>query len=208
MPPRKGMSADEKKNTMLKLISSSESVFNKDELEKKGDKAGVVMKTVMDAVKELCAERLVETDKIGSGVFFWSFPSKNVSSLRAEQAANATQADKDEALADEFEAKFSALQQKKAKGGMSEEEKEMKKVRIEEGKKRRISLEKQIAEKAGFDPEVLGALEKKVKIAKDSADRWTDAIFSIKSYLVKKHGLENAKVDAMLGIKDSFDYVA
>jgi len=58
------MSADEKKNTMLKLISSSESVFNKDELEKKGDKAGVVMKTVMDAVKELCAERLVETDKI------------------------------------------------------------------------------------------------------------------------------------------------
>jgi hypothetical protein len=208
MAPRKGMSADEKKNTMLKLISSSESVFNKDELEKKGDKAGVVQKTVMDAVKELCAERLVETDKIGAGVFFWSFPSKNVSTLKADQASSAAQADKDEALADELEAKLSVLHQKKAKGGMSEEEKEMKMVRIEEGKKRRLSLEKQIADKANFDPEILGALEKKVKIAKDAADRWTDAIFSIKSYLVKKHGLENAKVDAMLGIKDSFDYVA
>jgi len=64
---RAGLSADEKQAVMLALMQAELTVYNKDELIKKGGKAGVVEKTVMEQVDILMAEKRVETDKIGSG---------------------------------------------------------------------------------------------------------------------------------------------
>lgn len=41
-----------------------------------GAKAGVVQQSIADVNKSLLDDGLVDTDKIGSGNFFWSFPSK------------------------------------------------------------------------------------------------------------------------------------
>lgn len=35
------------------------------------------MQSVKDAVQSLVDEKRVDTDKIGSGVFYWSFPSSH-----------------------------------------------------------------------------------------------------------------------------------
>lgn len=51
-------------------------VYNLKELEKEAGRRGVVEKTVEEVVKSLVDDRFVECEKIGSGNFYWSFPSK------------------------------------------------------------------------------------------------------------------------------------
>ncbi len=51
------------------------SVFNYEEIEKLSIKAGIPFPSVKD-INSLKADSLIECEKIGSGVFYWSFPSK------------------------------------------------------------------------------------------------------------------------------------
>ena len=47
------------------------------ELEKIAPKEkGIVAQSVKDVVQSLVDDNLVETDKIGTSVYFWSFPSQ------------------------------------------------------------------------------------------------------------------------------------
>lgn len=79
--------------------------------------------------------------------------------------------------------------------------------KLEELKLQRESLEKEIESLKEFDPVVLKELYRKVKLAKQSADRWTDALLLLKSYLVKTWGRDSKAVDEMLGIGEDFDYI-
>lgn len=51
-------------------------VFNMAEVEKLSMKAGIVPQSVKEVLDSLRADDLVNSDKIGAGNFFWSFPSK------------------------------------------------------------------------------------------------------------------------------------
>lgn len=46
-----------------------------------------------------------------------------------------------------------------------------------------------------------------VKTAKDATNRWTDNLWSVKSYVVKKLGRSSREVDQMLRLPADFDYV-
>jgi hypothetical protein len=61
---------------------------------------------------------------------------------------------------------------------------------------------------ADSDPEALAELHAKARLAKAAADRWTDGVWSLRDYLVSKCGKMPAECDAMIGISESFDYVA
>ena len=52
------------------------SVFNYEEIEKLSVKAGIPFPTVKEILNSLKADSLIECEKIGAGVFYWSFPSK------------------------------------------------------------------------------------------------------------------------------------
>jgi chromosome segregation ATPase len=73
---KKGVSLDEKRERILKIYHETLDVFNLKEIEKLGSKAGVVLQTIKDVNQALVDDNLVDTDKIGSGNYFWSFPSK------------------------------------------------------------------------------------------------------------------------------------
>ena len=45
-------------------------------MEKLSTKAGIPYPTVKDILNSLKADNLIECEKIGAGVFYWSFPSK------------------------------------------------------------------------------------------------------------------------------------
>lgn len=51
---KKGMSASDKKMTILKLLQDKKRPFTLKELEKMASKVGVVQNSVKDIVKELC----------------------------------------------------------------------------------------------------------------------------------------------------------
>ncbi|ETW08925.1 hypothetical protein H310_01409 [Aphanomyces invadans] len=73
---KKGVSLDEKRERILKLYHENLEVYNLKEVEKLGSKAGVVLQTIKDVNQALVDDNLVDTEKIGSGNYFWSFPSK------------------------------------------------------------------------------------------------------------------------------------
>lgn len=78
---------------------------------------------------------------------------------------------------------------------------------LEALKAEREALAAQLKAYADSDPDAYKALLAKVGGAKAGADRWTDNVFTAKSYLINKFGKEPREVDAMLGLKDDFDYV-
>lgn len=57
------------------------------------------------------------------------------------------------------------------------------------------------------DPEVIEQLSKKIKVAKDGADRWTDNVFNLKLWVVQKRSLPSSEVDKWLGLSEDFDYI-
>ena len=84
---RKGLSKEEKLSCILNVYHTKLQPFNLKEIEKEGSALGVVQQSIKDVNKELCDDGLVSTDKIGSGVFFWAFPSATFHSLKQEEGA-------------------------------------------------------------------------------------------------------------------------
>ena len=55
------------------------------------------------------------------------------------------------------------------------------------------------------DPETIRKLKDSVKLAIDGANRWTDNIYSVRSFLVRKQGMAGKEVDQVLEITEDFD---
>ncbi|KAF4801227.1 hypothetical protein TURU_036833 [Turdus rufiventris] len=45
------------------------------------------------------------------------------------------------------------------------------------------------------------------QVAKEAANRWTDNIFSIKSWAKRKFGFEESRIDKCFGIPEDLDYI-
>ncbi|CAG2204857.1 Meiotic nuclear division protein 1 homolog [Mytilus edulis] len=57
------------------------------------------------------------------------------------------------------------------------------------------------------DPEVVEGVKKQAEISKDAANRWTDNIFSVKSWIKNKFSFEESVIDKQFGIPADFDYI-
>ncbi|KAL3668813.1 hypothetical protein V7S43_006106 [Phytophthora oleae] len=188
--PRKGVSLQEKRERILRIYHESKEVFNLKEVEKLGSKAGVVLQTVKDVNQGLVDDVLVDCDKIGSGNYFWSFPSKLSQSRKRKLR--------------EFEQRRQTAQEKLAKVKKnieeqktlcSESEERVQKLRrLEEQKAKVKALRTRVQHLAENDPAILEELERKVRMAKEGSDRWTDNVYTLKSWVVKKRGVEGKEV--------------
>ena len=69
------------------------------------------------------------------------------------------------------------------------------------------SVEDQLARNKANDPAELKRIQQASIDLKAGADRWTDNVWAIKSYLVKKKGMSGKEVDKMLAIDGNFDYL-
>lgn len=106
---KKGMTLDEKRSTILGIVSTSGDVFNLKDLEKIGAKNGVVEKTVKDVVQSLVDDRFIEVDKIGSGNFYWSFPSASFIKFKVELETLESQLAAEEKACEDLEARIKSL---------------------------------------------------------------------------------------------------
>jgi len=199
---RKPMSGDEKRETMMGIFYSSGEVFNMKELVKAGASAGVVENTVEEIVRGLLSDRMICDDKIGSGAFFWSFPSSQF--LQSKARALALEG----TLALERSAK-EAAEKKKAELGadpVALEERVKKLEELAHLRAHRAALEAEIKAKVDFDPGHAAEILSKVKKCKAAADRWTDNLINLKSFLVSKYNMNPKEAAGMLGMGDDFDY--
>ena len=57
------------------------------------------------------------------------------------------------------------------------------------------------------DPEVLQEMQQKTQIAKESANRWTDNVFSVKSWCKRKFAIEESAINKNFSIPEELDYL-
>lgn len=77
MSKKRGLSLEDKRKGMMELFYEKKDFFQLKELEKIAPKEkGIVQGSVKDVVQSLVDDGMVDTDKIGTSVYFWAFPSK------------------------------------------------------------------------------------------------------------------------------------
>eukprot|EP01107_Rhizomastix_libera_P006515 TRINITY_DN20662_c0_g1_i1.p1 TRINITY_DN20662_c0_g1~~TRINITY_DN20662_c0_g1_i1.p1 ORF type:complete len:206 (-),score=61.21 TRINITY_DN20662_c0_g1_i1:49-666(-) len=204
MSRRKGLSVDEKRERMRDLFLETKTVYTLKELEKVASKEkGIVSQTVEEILKSLCDDNMVMSDKIGTSNYFWAFPSQEVvlKTNRIESLEKELETQKRKRA--EMESQVEELQ----KGREESDERTKKMTRLEELRKQNSSLKDEIALYAENDPELITALCDDSKEATTHANRWTDNIFTMRSYAEQNCNFPQADFNMQFNIPDELDYV-
>uniref|UniRef100_A0A6G4ZYJ8 Meiotic nuclear division protein 1 homolog n=1 Tax=Rhipicephalus microplus TaxID=6941 RepID=A0A6G4ZYJ8_RHIMP len=204
MSKRKGVSAEEKRQRMLQVFYEKKDVFQLKDLEKIGPKEkGVIAQAVKDVVQSLVDDGLVDSEKIGTSVYFWSFPSKAVSTRKRK-------IDELKTKVEEAQKKLKFLENQLAKAQVGREdssEREELMSKLSELERDRDEVAAELDKHKDCDPEVLEEVKKQTLVAKEAVNRWTDNIFSIKSWVKNKFFIEESVLNKQFGIPEELDYV-
>ncbi|TMW62822.1 hypothetical protein Poli38472_005440 [Pythium oligandrum] len=200
---KKGVSLEEKRERILKIYHESKDVYNIKEIEKLGAKAGVVLQTIKDVNQALVDDALVDFDKIGSGNYFWSFPSK-VSQQRKRKLSELEQ--RKQSTSEQLSKVKQEVEKQKSLRTDSDD-RVAKLQRLAELQTHVKDMKAKIQHLADNDPAILEHLERNMQVAKVGADRWTDNVYTVRSWVAQKRGCSTGEVDKWLGIKDDFDYI-
>ncbi|EJT99785.1 Mnd1-domain-containing protein, partial [Dacryopinax primogenitus] len=76
----RGLSADDKRSKLLEIFHETKDFYQLKELEKV--RICTVSQSVKEVLQDLVDDDRVQTDKIGSGNFYWSFPSQTGATVR------------------------------------------------------------------------------------------------------------------------------
>eukprot|EP01082_Thalassiosira_pseudonana_P015395 g13651.t1 g13651 contig9:132329-133411(-) len=200
----KRMSADEKRQTILKIYHGNKEVYTEKEIVALASKAGVNVNTIPDINQSLIDDNLVCKEKIGGSNYFWSFPSKKD---RQAQLAHESTLASIESLQSII--KDASVKLENAKRGREEDdsgERAKKMARRDELSKAKTAAENELSKLKENDPQAIADLEMELKLVTAAANRWTDNIFSCRDWLVKKRGMGRKEAEKLLQITDAFDY--
>lgn len=158
-------------------------------------------KQIKELLELLESEGHLESDKIGSSTYYWSFPAslsnkkkRKLSELQGEHEENV---------------------QKKRK--ISHEIVELKKFRVEgnertekltlrkERKKLVSELDQELETLKEFDPEIMEELQQNCQKAKEGMERWTDNCYQLQKEMENKNQGDPSQVKKFLGMNDAFD---
>jgi len=198
---KKGKSADEKASIILSIYQEAKEPFNLAEIQKAAASRGVVQDSVKDINKSLCDDSKVQTDKIGSGNFFWSFPSKQHQDRVNEKEKQQRHLEALNAAVQSTREQHEAEQADRCAEGRP-----AKLRRLVELRETERGLDQTLEANKKNDPVEIARVTKAAQACKTAADRWTDNTWALKKFLVNKHSLSGKDVDKMLGLKDDFDY--
>jgi len=149
----------------------------------------------MEIVKALLDDDLVIKEKVGSGVFFWSFPAQTSEQLKRKLAAA------EKAAAHELSRKASLEDRNctAAATRIESDRRQQKKRRLQELLAEKESLQQSLGHVKDADPEFLKELVTDTAIAKEAANRWTDNQDQARKHLRNKYGCENSTINQLFG---------
>ncbi|CDY30231.1 BnaA03g49390D [Brassica napus] len=203
---KRGLSLEEKREKMLQIFYDSQDFFLLKELEKMGPKKGVISQSVKDVIQSLVDDDLVAKDKIGISVYFWSLPSCAGNQLRSvRQKLESDLQGSNKKLA-ELVDQCDALK----KGREDSEERTEALAHLQDIEKKHKELKNEMVQFADNDPATLEAMRAAIEVAHQSANRWTDNIFTLRQWCSNnfpqaKEQLEHLYTEA--GITEDFDYL-
>ncbi|XP_031354721.1 meiotic nuclear division protein 1 homolog isoform X2 [Photinus pyralis] len=201
---RKGISTEEKKARMLQLFYERKEFFQLKDLEKIAPKEkGIIVNSVKDVLQSLVDDGAVDTDKIGTSIYFWAFPSKALNSKKRkaneleDQLAEANK--KLKLTVDSITELKSGCDNSRERNGYLDE--------IMELEIQKKVLDKDMEKYADCNPITLRRMQEQTTKLKEAANRWTDNVFNVKSWCKRKFNMEDQELDKQFGIPADFDYV-
>ena len=206
MSKRKGMSAEDKRTALLGMYHSSKTVYTLHEVEKEGPKTGVVRSAVLDVNQQLVDDGLVETDKIGSTGYYWSFPSKRVQNVSLQSSSLEEEIKSETAELAETHKKIKVVRECRVESaGRDAQLKQLLSLKQEIA-----ALEGQVEVLKENDPEEVARQTAIVDMCKMAANRWTDNLLELRSWLVKKKGMSSKEAVTTLkqmGVPENLEYL-
>lgn len=150
---------------------------------------GVVQQTIKDINQSLVDDFLVFSDKIGAANFFWSFPSKAYQdqlSLRDKTLHSVKCLHESENAI--------TMQISSARNTRQLANRAIMLSKLCELQEEERNVDTTLQSMKMNDPEEIGRIAKQSKVNNDGANRWTDNIWIIKSFLTKKRGMAGKEV--------------
>ena len=151
-------------------------------------------------------DNLVETDKIGSGAFFWALPSKGFQvrkNLIEDYDKKIEKAKKD--IEDTKKLIETAIVERSNEDGkrdqLAKELGELQKLRDE------LATEMKGYERS--DPKMLQKMEEDSKIAKEAANRWTDNLYLISQWIERSRpSITMKELEKSFPVYKDLDYIS
>ncbi|KZO90303.1 meiotic nuclear division protein 1 [Calocera viscosa TUFC12733] len=200
MAPR-GLSADDKRVKMLELFHETKDFYQLKELEKLGPKMkGIVAQSVKEVVQDLVDDNLVQTDKIGSGNFFWSFPSQEGAAIVARMDEVKKDIKRLTARGEEVE---ELLEKERETRPPSDERSEA----LKHLRDLRHEKDKLVREKSSLLQCDAAQVEHKKRggiLAKEAAERWTENVLAVLQYL-ESQGQDASSIRKAFGIREGWE---
>ncbi|THH21318.1 hypothetical protein EW146_g189 [Bondarzewia mesenterica] len=196
MAPR-GLSAEEKRVKLTEIFHESLK-----ELEKLGPKLkGIVSQSVKEVLQSLVDDGLVQTDKVGSSNFFWSFPSQRGAVMQNRlDAARETQKNNQRQL---IEIKAGIDVERAARVESTDRSASLSTLA---GLKQKIAeLEKELQAYGACDPVKVEEKKRAVTLAKEAAVRWTDNYIILVSHFTRQNGVDAEEIRKYLGVADDYE---
>ncbi|CAH8856807.1 unnamed protein product [Trichobilharzia szidati] len=189
---------------MLDFFYEKKDFFQLKELERLCQKEkGINSMSVKDVLMSLVHDGLVDTEKIGTSVYFWSFPSKAAQKLKISIEKLKENI---ETTRNQLSKTMKALDEASSKREDTEERRQVINELVEK-KGLLESLSVELQDLRRYDPDRLQELKQQQLTALDAANRWTDNIFVIKSWLNNKFSIDEATFCRQFEIPENFDYL-
>ncbi|VDM31812.1 unnamed protein product [Hydatigera taeniaeformis] len=210
MSRRRGLSVEEKRMKMMEL-------FYEKELERVSHKEkGIPSMTVKDILMGLVSDGLVDSDKIGTSIYFWAFPSKAGQSRREKIGAL-------ESEISDLKSRLVDLEQTLEMARANKEktvEREEALSALSENQSLLEELKSNLTHLKQHHPNRIRELSSQTETAIECANRWTgkasllshlvypsDNIFQIIGWIKNRFGVDDAALVKQFHIPDNLDYI-
>jgi len=162
-------------------LHTTKEPFALTDLEAKAAERGAIRQSVKEVITQLVANDEAKSDKIGVTAFYWSFPSEaaNKRQRLIDQTTETIEHSKEKI--NELQKEEQELRKKRKLTTKREEKLEKLTALTEEKAQMEIELKKY----KDSDPAIIEALEEDIATATEAANRWTDNIWTLKSWAVK-----------------------
>ncbi|XP_047032177.1 meiotic nuclear division protein 1 homolog [Helicoverpa zea] len=204
MSKKRGLSAEEKKIRMLEIFHNSKDFFQLKELEKIAPKEkGITMQSVKEVVQNLVDDHLVDSEKIGTSIYFWSFPSKakNAKKRKLHDLQNEVQE-----CSKKLKKAEDLIGQESIGREQCQERTEVL-ATLECLEKHEEKLKRELQKYRDSDPEYIAQLKTEIQDLKAAANRWTENIYILKSYIKNAFQMENDVIEQSFNIPADLDYI-
>ena len=205
MASKRGLSNDEKKKRMLEFFYEKQDFFQLKDVEKLcSTEKGITLNTIKDILTNLVDDGHVDSEKIGSSIYYWSLPSKALKSRK--ELVEKIECDMEYETSKNFELK------KRLDAFKTVEDDDEKRMELQteylELQSQKEKMLKELEMYKENDPDLYNGLKRSVVASKTACNRWIENIFTLKSWLKNKFRFEESLIDKQFEIPSELDYIS